>query len=244
MSGLRVERFIDPKSGEPKVSYLYNREIVRKVELSGNFAAKLAGLSLIEKDLKNAKKWMRKIQELSKDMISDEGDDSQYFYARNREVFDEIKAFFVAAVTFYGKAFTEANGRGAQLQRDWLSEEFRSSHDFYMNYRHNFTAHSGDEKLEYGNTYLLLIPHNKSIELQLGTNRIQPDIAFTEKGGDDFINLIDHVIDIVNKRNDKQANQILEAARKRGLVFWALASGSTASINMDESIKTILKRRK
>ena len=40
------------------------------------------------------------------------------------------------------------------MSRDWLEAEYRTVHDYFMKYRHNFAAHSGDEQLELTKSYL------------------------------------------------------------------------------------------
>lgn len=246
---LKVERMIDEKTGAPQVYYLYKDLMVQRIEISGIQAERISGLSLIQKDLINAKQWIHQVRNLMKKGSSDKNeksdDDVNYTYNTDREIYDQVKGLFIAALIFYGKAFTEANGRKAQIQRDWLDQSFRESHDFYMNFRHNFAAHSGDAKFEYAQSSILLIPENKNkYSLRLVTNRVQPDAVTSNSQEKNFELLIEHVIDVVNKRYMEKSNQILQAAKLRGLEFWMVASHMKQFVNMDEATNKILKKKK
>src|SRR5690606_22830055 len=102
-----------------------------------------------------------------------------------------VKALFVASLTFYGKAFTEAQGRRTQLNLDLISPDFREFHLEVMRYRHHYAAHSGESKIETSNTYLLLITNEKNhFNPTLYTSRMQPSL-FSPK---QLLNLFKHVL--------------------------------------------------
>jgi hypothetical protein len=85
--------------------------------------------------------------------------------------------YFVTALTFCGKCFSESAGRRAQVSRDWLEAEYRTVHDYFMKYRHNFAAHSGDEQLELTKSYVLIHPDRRDFLPFLPTMRMQPDVC-------------------------------------------------------------------
>ncbi|WP_142669114.1 hypothetical protein [Klebsiella variicola] len=62
--GLDVEYYIDSDSGEFKAVYIFNNEIVDRVKLSGRIAARASSLSLIHRDLKSAKEWYQKANDI------------------------------------------------------------------------------------------------------------------------------------------------------------------------------------
>ena len=203
----------------------------------------MSGLSLIEKDLRNALKWLKRAEMIARNSLPSDGTHT-HVAATDREAFDDVKAFFVAALTFYAKAFTEANGRKAQMQRDWLKKEFRAIHDHYMGLRHNFAAHSGDMKIEDTSTHVLLIPDAGGYRVRLHTNRMQPDIAFHEENGKDFSMLIEHAIEVITQRSSDSSQKIGDAVMSKDLSYWLLASGTNEAINFDKIFNSVHKKTK
>lgn len=249
ISNLVVERKVDQKTGEPSVFYLLNGTLVSKIDICGAFAERLSGLSLIQKDLTNAKQWALQARQLTLASVSktELSNDAEMKYTLNadRETYDHVKGLFVAALVFYGKAFTEAAGRKAQVERDWLSAEFRDIHDYYMSLRHNFAAHSGDLKFEYARSSILLMPEGKNAtSLRLVTNRIQPDAAISMADEEKFEDLIDHVMKIVDKKYEEKGQQIIKAALDRGLTFWTMAYHANQPVNMDDATLKYLRKKK
>lgn len=244
LPGLRVERFLDPQTGEADVHYLWNGVLVPKVLLTGKIANQISGLALIRKDLNNAKRWVQRAYDLTSEERAAAPEDTFYQHSEDRSRLDDAKAFFVAGLTFYGKAFTEAAGRNAQVQRDWLSLEFRDLHDHYMDFRHNFAAHSGDLKLEQSRSYLLLIPERGGATLRLGTFRMQPDVAGTKKQEASFISLLDHVMSVVSDRYFEAAKRLIEAAATRPLAFLYAAAQGGVPVDMDKTIATARKGKR
>jgi hypothetical protein len=242
--GFKVERFPDDATGKATVRYLLNGVMIDHVKLSGAVAERLSGLALIEKDLKNSLKWISRAQILV-GSVGPFKPDAQYVQGLDREVFDDVKAFFVAALSFYAKAFTEANGRRAQMTRDWLAPEFRSTHDFYMEMRHNFAAHSGDQKVEEASTHVLLVPDGQNYRVRLHTNRNQPDLALADFNGKTFTALIENAIGIVTQRFNDLAVKVGETVVSIGLGSWLLAAGdSNPVVNIDKQFNVLHKRKK
>lgn len=244
LPGLQVERFLDPKTGVADVHYLWKGVLVPKVLLTGKIANQISGLALIQKDLANAKRWVQQAYDLTSKEHAAAPDGTVYLHSQDRTLFDDAKAFFVAGLTFYGKAFTEAAGRNAQMQRDWLAEEFRSLHDYYMDFRHNFAAHSGDLKLEHSRSYLLLIPERGGTSLRLGTIRLQPDVAGAEEQEASFLSLLDHAISIVNEKYFEAGKRLIEAAVTRPQAFWYSAAQGGVPVDMDKTITSTRRGKK
>lgn len=241
---LRVERFLDPVTGEATVHYLWKDRLVPKVRLGGKAAEQASGLSLIQKDLAVSKQWMEQARSITEQALGTVETGTKYVYAQDRGLYNTVKALFVASLAFYAKAFTEAAGRKAQMQRDWLDEEFREQHDYYMNLRHNFAAHSGDLKVEYADSYLLLVPETKrQTALQLATNRVQPDLINTREEGETFVALVDHAIVKVSARYNQAAHALMDAASTKTHTFWVIASSSAQPVDMDPIIASIRKKK-
>jgi len=217
------KREVDSSTGTGSINYYWDEQLAPKVQISGKVVDQLSGYTLIKKDLDNAFKWMKQAEKLAEG--SREPEDKGYFHATDRETFDVIKAYFVAALTFYGKCFTEAQGRHANASRDWLDVKYRDLHDFYMSYRHNFAAHSGDECLELAKTYVLLHPNRRALLPYLPTTRLQPDVALPSPGELGLADLIEHVATKVTERYNKLAQKIInDFVIPAGLVHWCAAA--------------------
>jgi len=239
---LQVEHYIDQSSGEPSARFLWNGLLLQAIEVTGKNISRLEGLTLIDKDLHNAKKWLEKAHALSKTQEVPEVSTETYIASKDREIFDDVKAYFVAAVTFYGKAFTEANGRHAQMQTDWLDKEFRSAHIELMDLRHNFAAHSGDMQLEKVRTRVLLIPSKNGIEPKLHHQRVQPDSTFTSSDGKNYIDLISHAISVVTERHRKLKDRLGDIVYSYPPQFWELVAKSSTPLDLDREYRAKKKK--
>jgi len=177
---LTTKRELDQKTGKSDTKYFWDGKPVPQVKLTGAAAEQMSGMAMIQKDLANAGRWIDSAVELIGE-LENSGDDSHtYTPVTNRDIGDKIKSYFVSSLIFYAKAFTEAAGRRAQMARDWLDADYRDTHDYFMMFRHNMAAHSGDEKLEIGHTYIILTPSKDGHDVRLGTHRCQPDLALSE----------------------------------------------------------------
>lgn len=220
--GFTTNKFIDPNTGEVTYKYYWKRNEAPKIEITGPLVKRLAGYTLIQKDLVNCLKWIQQAKALASEELPKDG--ASFYIPSNRDSFNIVKALFVASLTFYGKCFTKANGRGAQVSRDWLLGEYKKNHDNYMKYRHNFAAHSGDEEIEIAKTFVLLHPKKKNEYLQaLPVMRLQPDLAISLDLEEDFEALIQYVITLVEGKAEKLSYKIInELILPRGIDFWRL----------------------
>ncbi|MCS0362771.1 hypothetical protein [Vibrio diabolicus] len=226
---LTSEHILDPDTGAVSPRYYWKRNKVPTVEIKGKLPNKLSGLTLIKKDLVNALNWIRTAKSLTNSSYQGCGG---YFEPDDREVYNQIKALFVASLTFYGKCFTEANGRGAQASKSWLNEEYTELHEYYMNFRHNFAAHSGDEKVELARTFVLLHPKKKSEILPyLTTVRQQPDLVLPTEGDKGLEELIEYVITLVDEKYEKLSFKIIDdLILSEGVAYWRQKSKKGAPV--------------
>ena len=159
-----------------------------------------------------------------------------------------IKALFVASLTFYGKCFTEANGRCAQISRNWLDAEHKEIHDYYMMFRHNFAAHSGDEKIELAKTFVLLHPKRKNEVLPyLPTIRMQPDLVLSRDDESSFEELIIYVTELVSKKyNDLAFKIVEELVMVKDVAFWREKAklGETVELSLPRKQHTKTDKKK
>jgi hypothetical protein len=217
------KRILDPSTGEADVNYDWDGRLVPKIPITGRLIDQLSGYSLIKKDLDSALRWVGSAKKIAS--THPNWGQLGYFHATDRESFDLVKAYFVASLAFYGKCFTEAAGRHAQVSRDWLDTNYRTVHDEVMKYRHNLAAHSGDERIENTKTYVLLKPDRTAFLPFLPTARFQPDVIFPSEAELGFEELIKHVGAKVAERYDKVAQKIIgECIIPAGVSFWAAAA--------------------
>jgi len=151
------------------IDYYWDGKLAPKVHITGKLVDRLSGYSLIKKDLDNALKWMRLAKALANEHRP--AGEGAYLETKNRDVFDLVKAYFVASVTFYAKCFTETARRHAQASRAWLDPGFLSAHDSCMSYRNNLAAHSGDKEFELAKTYVLINPEEGKKTISSPTSR-------------------------------------------------------------------------
>jgi len=237
---LSPKREIDPVTGTPTINYYWEGRLAPKVQIKGKLVDQLSGLSMIKKDLDSALKWMHLAEKIAKE--NSEGTGS-YRHSKKRDAFDLVKAYFVAALVFYGKCFTGAPGRHAQASRDWLNVKHRELHDHYMKYRHNFAAHSGDEGMEIANTYVLVHPDRKSLLPHIPTFRIQPDIELPNEGEKGLSDLIMHLSKIVIERDNNLSQKISELILSKGEEFWVAAADDDGPVIIDEPVKSQNSRK-
>lgn len=203
--------FVDKKTGKFHRIYKYKNKPCKSVYLKTRLVDQMAGYSLIEKDLRSAIVWIKKINE----MIGEpKAKDGEFKVSRDRETYNIVKGLFVAALTFYGKCFSKCDGRPVKLERKQLGERFWDLHDTAISYRHNFAAHSGAAKLEFVNIALVIpqkVKPGRDIPINLYTEINQPDLLW--RGGEalGFVDLFEHVREFVKSKikllSDKVMNE-------------------------------------
>jgi hypothetical protein len=142
--GWEIREAWDSDTGERTTTYFYKRNKAPRVELKSKLAQQLGAYSLIEKDLRNVIVWLDEIENLHPISARQSG----VFAGKDRAVFNLVKGLYVAALTFYGKCFTQCEGRRVKLEKRMLDEKYHQVHDEVMHMRHNFAAHSGAHNFE------------------------------------------------------------------------------------------------
>lgn len=213
-----VIEFVESQTNKVRRIYKYNGKNCKRVVLDTPMSKQLAGYVLIEKDLRSAALWLREIEKLLGDDINIVGS----IHSKDRERFNLIKGLFVAALTFYGKAFAQCEGRRIKLERKIISPEFIEVHDNAISYRNNFAAHSGAEFVEKAEIALVLPAKSKrGILPRLYREMTQPDFALHSKGQKSFLNLTEHVRSIAQGKIDMLMQKILaEEVLPKGYDYW------------------------
>lgn len=112
-------------------------------------ANQLAGYARIEKDLRNLAEWLvLAVTFVRRTGMTAEINDGKMI-ATPSELTSHLKALTVAIITTYGKLYTQADGRRLSLDKTWIeSLDHKRIHEWWMNARHNFTAHAGNSDIE------------------------------------------------------------------------------------------------
>ena len=192
------------KTGTIDNTYYYKGDRAIKIPLEVTTATKMAGYSLINHDLRMIIFWLNMLINEYKKLGIDKVKQTVVHITPElyRDNFDKLKAFMVAAVTFYGKLFTKADGRKVKLEVNLLgnNKEFIRTHNEIMKYRHNFSAHSGKEKIEYVEVYLVLDSKKSRFTQPLIARIMNQPNAFTNKFLKDFEEVCKYLL---NKIDDK-----------------------------------------
>ena len=129
---------------EVDCSVVYDGKDCPIVVLEGHLPGRLKGLSLIKEDLKQ-------VHEILDELVADE-----------TASISKQKGLLFGALALYGKCFTQAKGRGTQLNADSFFKkaprELQERHKWMMRLRHQFVAHGGDTQEEQLKILLVLSP--------------------------------------------------------------------------------------
>jgi hypothetical protein len=217
-NGYEVKEFVEPNSTKTHRIYTYNGKPCRRIKMDTRLCKQLAGYALIEKDLRSAKIWLSEIDELRQDEVAPPGSR----ISRDRKTYNLVKGLFVAALTFYGKCFSKCDGRPVKIEKNQLDEKFRAVHDEIIRFRHNFAAHSGDERIEYVEIALVIPRSKNNLALpNLYRELFQPDLMFGKLEGVSFADTVEHARQVVLKKIDLLSKKIMEEEiYPKGREYW------------------------
>jgi len=211
---------IEKETGNVYRLYSYNGKPCKRIVLDSPMAKQLAGYVLIEKDLRSAGVWLSEIENIRGDdaLLDNKGS----WRSEDRERYNLVKGLFVAALTFYGKCFSQCEGRRVKLERRQISEEFHKAHDDAILLRNNFAAHSGAKLIERAEVALVLPPKNKRDQLpQIYREMTQPDLVFKKIGEKSLSELVEHARTIPLQKIAQLSEKILrEEVLPKGYAFW------------------------
>ncbi|WP_343742152.1 hypothetical protein [Herbaspirillum huttiense] len=193
---------INAKDGSVVVTYFMQNEKLPQTILRGQLAKNYVGFQLIERDLQQALRWARRAAQIVETQLvsplnDSEEDENYYWEVQNGPVYEELQAFFVAALSFYGKAFTGADVRGTVVQHDWIDPAFVKMHRQFWDYRNNLAAHAGGK--DFGSAHLVFVPTLEGVFPEIKVARMQHS-HFVAANGGTFESLIEHVLSIVHQR--------------------------------------------
>lgn len=113
-----VREHINEQTGDHTNTYYYKRRKCLKFKLNSNLSKQLAGYTLIEKDLRNVAVWLGEILTYLEVL-----DNTIYQKSPDRTKFNIVKGLFVASLTFYGKCFTQCEGRRVKLDKKIIKDD-------------------------------------------------------------------------------------------------------------------------
>ena len=220
-AGWSKKTALDPKSGKSFNRYFYKRRKAHCIEIDTPKAKVLSGYALIEKDLRSAIVWLNEIIEL---LDFYPGFDQKNGYVKSgqdRDKFNVAKGLFVAALTFYGKSFSQCEGRRIKLERSNLDEALHEQHDEAMSFRHNFAAHSGARKIEMVRVVIALDSRKrKGTPPYMGRELSQPDSP-VKSDIEDMIELFKHAQKYTNDKIETLTKKVYsEDILEKGSDYW------------------------
>lgn len=218
-NGWKIREVVGESITERQTFYYYKGKLAPRIQLKSKLAEQLGGYSLIDKDLRNVLAWLQAIDTL----FPENERPYETAIAPDRERFNTIKGLFVASVTFYGKCFTQCEGRRVKLDKKIIDAQFLEEHEEILKLRHNFTAHSGAEKCEDVKIALVLPPKTSSNEPpEIYREISQPDLYMSSKDDEiTFRKLVEHVREKVVKKMNVVVQKIFqEEVAPLGKEYW------------------------
>jgi hypothetical protein len=198
-----VEEIVN-KDGSIGNKYYYKGIPAIKIPLQGGIATSIAGYTLIYHDLRMILLWLQIVIDEHKKIGLDKTKQSIVRITPDnlRSKLDVIKGFMVASISFYGKLFTQAEGRKVKLEKNIFqqNQELLKSHKDIMMYRHNFSAHSGKERVEYVEVSLILDSKKERQTLPFLVRTIDQPHAFKNKFLEDFVKVCEYLLENVNTK--------------------------------------------
>ncbi len=198
-----VEEIIN-KDGSIGNKYYYKGSPAIKISLQGQFATKMAGYTLIHHDLRMVLCWLQIIIAEYKNVGLDKAKQSIVHITPDhlRDKFDILKAYMVASISFYGKLFTQAEGRKIKLEKNIFgqNQELLDMHNEIMMYRHNFSAHSGKEMVEYVEVSLLLDSKKDRNTRPFMARTLDQPNAFKIKFLEDYLKVCNYLLEKINDK--------------------------------------------
>lgn len=114
--GWIVEERIFAKEVKSTRSYYFRNQLAVRHELKTVGARRLAGLTLIEKDLRTLTAWVEALNAMAAALMPSRlPEKAAVLFMPDDERMLVARGLYVAVLATYGKLFTEAQGRGSKL---------------------------------------------------------------------------------------------------------------------------------
>lgn len=212
---------IHRSSGIVESQYYYKGVPAIHVPLEGGIATQIAGYSLIKYDLQMILSWLKMVVReyeikginKSKQTIVNETPEE------SKELFEFIKGMMAASFSFYGKLFTQAEGRKIKLERRIFNgdKKLTDFHDELILLRNNFSAHSGKERVEYVDVFLELDGIKDRNTRPLLCSSVNQPNAWNNKFLEDFINICDYLITKVDEKTNSISSNYFKSLTQQNI---------------------------
>lgn len=181
--------------GFPSYTYHYdstNGAACTVFEVQTKRSKNICAYTLIDKDLREALIYLTQYENLIKNKLTKKN----YILA---------KALFRSFFITYGKCFVKGNERGVWLNRDFVPEKYRSTHDLMMDIRHKFIAHADTDILENCKYVFLVPPQEKYLA---GENVEQQSLTELYQVG-----VVEYSVE--NNECEHEYREVIEAVQKQ-----------------------------
>lgn len=135
-NGWKVREVAGETAVERQTFYYFNGKLAPRIQLKSQLVQQLAGYTLIEKDLRNVLAWLQAIDDFYPE--NDRENKSGFSEDRGKSLI--VKGLYVASLTFYGKCFSQCEGRRVKLDKKIIAPEFHDEHNELLKRRGSSTV--------------------------------------------------------------------------------------------------------
>ena len=131
---------LDSSSGDISYKYYFNKTECISTEITSKIAESYIGWDLISHDLSCAEEWILQAYQLlePKDKSKHSKTDNVYLPLDGRGKDSIIMSLFISSVTYYGKCFAKAYGKGRTVKlesKDHVPKHLLDSHEKIIGFR-------------------------------------------------------------------------------------------------------------
>lgn len=154
--------------GNGKVLKIYHNDILCRIAKIDSHPARLtAGYQAMLNDVHKILAYTKLGKKIVNEKLQTELPAEEFNFDDHDQLI--CSSLYLSAITLYGKCFTAAEGRVAQLQENQvlkrMSESQRKSHAKFMGLRHNWSGHGGKSNHEMMCGVMVFLPDNKALTL-------------------------------------------------------------------------------
>ena len=225
--------------GRSTISATYGGRAAPYAILKGKVVDRAIGFRLLRQDLRDAKLWISRANEFMAVAQTELGQrrnkSGPTIQKKAHEKSELARAFFVAALAFYGKAFRKSDGRLARLSESNLHIDFQLAHIFFLSQRDAFAAHSGIERYEVGHAVAVMHPNPRKVKsLVVSYSMHRPNLVFEASDGRTFLELLEHAEGVAQTKLDAAMAGVRKRVGSINLVSWTRLIQRKGEVNLDD----------
>ena len=227
--------------GKSTISAKYGGRDVPFVILHGRIVDRAIGFRLLRQDLRDANQWISRAKEFMSIAQAELGQRrNKSGPTIQKKVHDKselARALFVAALTFYGKAFRKSEGRMAKLSENDLDSSLRAAHTFFLSQRDAYAAHSGIERYEVGHAVGITHPNpKKARSLVVNYTMYRPNLVFEASDGKTFLALLEHAEAAAQTKIEATMLGVRRRVESVDLAAWTRLVQRKGHVNLDDAM--------